>query len=46
MITEDFESAMKMRHLDVNHRKNEANKVIFLFIASCWFSFNKWKFTI
>jgi hypothetical protein len=46
MIREDFELAMKMRYLDVNHRKNEENKVIFLFIAIYWISFNTWKFTI
>jgi hypothetical protein len=46
MIAEDFESAMKLRYLDVNDRKERENKVIFLFIANYGISFIKWKFTI
>jgi hypothetical protein len=42
MFAEDFESATKMRHSDVNHREKEEDKVIFLFIANNWISFIKW----
>ena len=42
MLTDDFESAMKIRYLDVNYPKKEGDKVIFLFLANSWISFNKW----
>jgi hypothetical protein len=33
MLTEDFESAMKLRQLDVNHRENHPKKTMLFFFS-------------